>query len=77
MAFHFEKPPSFTFKAGQALAWTLIAPPETEDEGSMRNFWIASAPVEPDLMIATRIRDSAFKRVLEAGMITPTQGQAP
>src|SRR5262249_35731752 len=65
MAFHFEKPPGFAFKAGQALAWTLINPPETDDKGSMRNFSIASAPVEPDLMIATRMRDTAFKRVLK------------
>lgn len=64
MAFHFEKPPGFAFKAGQALAWTLIDPPETDDEGEMRNFSIASAPGEPDLMIATRMRDTAFKRVL-------------
>ena len=65
MAFHFEKPPGFAFKAGQALAWTLINPPETDDEGVMRNFSIASAPGEPDLMIATRMRDTAFKRVLK------------
>ncbi|MGH9765927.1 MAG: FAD-dependent oxidoreductase [Blastocatellia bacterium] len=65
MAFHFEKPPGFAFKAGQALAWTLIDPPETDDEGGMRNFSIASAPAEPNLMIATRMRDSAFKRVLK------------
>ncbi|MBO0861560.1 MAG: FAD-dependent oxidoreductase [Chloracidobacterium sp.] len=65
MAFHFEKPPGFAFKAGQALAWTLIDPPETDDEGGMRNFSIASAPGEPELMIATRMRDSAFKRVLK------------
>ena len=65
MAFHFEKPPGFDFKAGQALAWTLIDPPEIDDEGGVRNFSIASAPVEPDLMIATRMRDTAFKRVLK------------
>jgi Oxidoreductase FAD-binding domain len=65
MAFHFEKPPGFAFKAGQALAWTLIDPPETDDEGVMRNFSIASAPGEADLMIATRMRDTAFKRVLK------------
>jgi ferredoxin-NADP reductase len=65
MAFHFEKPPGFAFKAGQALAWTLIDPPETDDKGGVRNFSIASAPVEPDLMIATRMRDTAFKRVLK------------
>ena len=65
MAFHFEKPPGFAFKAGQALAWTLIDPPETDNEGGMRNFSIASAPGESDLMIATRMRDTAFKRVLK------------
>lgn len=65
MAFHFEKPPGFAFKAGQAIAWTLLDPPETDDEGATRNFTIASAPVEADLMIATRMRDSAFKRVLK------------
>jgi len=65
IAFHFEKPPGFAFKAGQALAWTLIDPPETDDEGGARNFSIASAPGEPDLMIATRMRDTAFKRVLK------------
>ena len=65
MAFHFEKPPGFAFKAGQALAWTLLDPPETDDESRMRNFSIASAPGEPDLMIATRMRDTAFKRVLK------------
>ena len=65
MAFHFEKPPGFAFKAGQALAWTLIDPPETDDVGVMRNFSIASAPGEADLMIATRMRDTAFKRVLK------------
>ena len=32
MAFHFEKPPGFAFKAGQALAWTLIDPPETDGD---------------------------------------------
>src|SRR5262249_57000344 len=65
MAFHFEKPRGFAFKAGQALAWTLIDPPEIDAEGGMRNFSIASAPGEPDLMIATRMRDTAIKRALK------------
>jgi ferredoxin-NADP reductase len=65
MAFHFEKPPGFAFKAGQALSWTLVDPPETDAEGNTRNFSIASAPGEADLMIATRMRDSAFKRALK------------
>ncbi len=64
MAFHFEKPPHFKFIAGQAADFTLIDPPETDPEGNKRSFSLASAPFEEDLMIATRMRDSAFKRSL-------------
>ncbi len=66
MAFHFEKPPEFTFKAGQSIDLTLINPPQTDAEGNARTFTIASAPSERDLMVATRMRDTAFKRVLKA-----------
>src|SRR5689334_15199288 len=65
-AFYFEKPDGFQFKAGQFLRFTLIDAPETDDEGNGRNFSIASAPHEPELMIATRTRDTAFKRVLRS-----------
>src|ERR1051326_6573982 len=64
MAFFFEKPPSFAFKAGQSLDLTLINPPKTDEKGNTRPFTIAGAPGDADLMIATRLRDSAFKRVL-------------
>jgi ferredoxin-NADP reductase len=64
MAFHFEKPEGFTYRAGQFGDWSLINPPETDDRGNSREFSLASAPYEPDLMIATRMRDTAFKRVL-------------
>lgn len=64
MAFHFEKPRGFRHRAGQSLLLRLIDPPETDDEGDSRTFTIASADHEPDLMIATRMRDTAFKRVL-------------
>jgi ferredoxin-NADP reductase len=63
MAFHLEKPPGFQFKAGQYMNITLIEPPETDDEGNTRSFSIASAPFEADLVVATRLRDTAFKRV--------------
>ena len=66
MAFHFEKPPGFQFKAGQFVRMALIDPPETDDEGDDRSFSIASAPAEPELIFATRMRDTAFKRVLKA-----------
>ena len=65
MAFHFSKPPEFRHQAGQSLLMKLIDPPETDGEGDARNFTIASAPHEPELMIATRMRDTAFKRVLK------------
>jgi ferredoxin-NADP reductase len=65
-AFRFEKPPNWVFKAGQCLDVTLLAPPETDGEGNTRAFSIASAPDEETLMVATRMRDTAFKRVLGA-----------
>jgi ferredoxin-NADP reductase len=65
MAFWFEKPEGFTFKPGQFIELSLIDPPETDEQGNARAFSIASAPHENDLMIATRIREVAFKIVLE------------
>src|ERR1043165_7257806 len=65
MAFHFEKPGGFVFKAGQFGDFTLINPSETDAEGNIRGFSLASAPYEADLMFATRMRDTAFKRVLK------------
>ena len=39
-------------------------PPETDAEGNTRGFSINSAPDDPDLIFTTRLRDTAFKRVL-------------
>lgn len=58
MAFHFEKPPGFAHQAGQNALFKL------GDES--RTFSVASAPHEPHITVATRMRDSAFKRVLKA-----------
>lgn len=66
MAFRFEKPVHWTFKAGQSLDMTLLNPPETDAEGNKRAFSIASAPHEDSVMIATRMRDTAFKRTLKS-----------
>ena len=65
MAFHFEKPGGFAFKAGQFGDFTLINPVETDAEGNTRGFSLASAPYEDILMFATRMRDTAFKRTLK------------
>ena len=64
MAFHFEKPSGFVFKPGQTADITLINPPESDAEGNVRTFSIASSPQDDRLMFATRMRDTAFKRVL-------------
>ena len=63
-AFRFEKPSNWIFKAGQFLDMTLLDPAETDAEGNTRAFSIASAPHEETLLVATRMRDTAFKRVL-------------
>ncbi len=65
MAFHFEKPEGFAYKAGQFADCVLINPAETDAEGSTRVFSLASAPYEDDLILATRMRDTAFKRILK------------
>jgi len=65
MAFHFEKPAQFDFKPGQSADVTLSNPPEIDSEGNTRTFSIASSPFENQLVFATRMRDTAFKRSLK------------
>ncbi|HEY5331293.1 MAG TPA: FAD-dependent oxidoreductase [Acidobacteriaceae bacterium] len=65
MAFHFAKPEGFTFTPGQAGDFSLDNPPETDAEGNKRSFSLAGAPYEEDLIVATRMRDTAFKRSLK------------
>jgi ferredoxin-NADP reductase len=66
MAFHFARPAGFDFQAGQSINLELIEPPETDAKGNRRTFSVASAPFESEITIATRMRDTAFKRVLKA-----------
>ena len=64
LGYIFEKPKGFHFKAGQHIRMTLINPLETDSEGNSRFFSLANSPQEPELLIAMRMRDTAFKRVL-------------
>ena len=66
MAFQFQKPPGWNFKAGQFVDTTILDPPETDGEGNTRAFSISSAPHEPTIMVTTRLRDTAFKRVMKS-----------
>jgi ferredoxin-NADP reductase len=65
MAFHFAKPDGLEFKAGQFADYTLINPAKTDDEGNTRGFSLVQAPFEGDLVVATRMRDTAFKQTLK------------
>ena len=63
-AFTFKKPSDFHFTAGQHVRMTLLNPPETDKEGDSRFLSLASTPHDSDLLFAMRMRDTAFKRVL-------------
>lgn len=55
----------FSFKAGQNADFTLIDPPETDAEGNTRTFSFATSPnTKGAFAVATRMRDTAFKRSL-------------
>ncbi len=64
-AFHLSKPDGFEYEPGQTIDLTLIDPKEMDAEGPVRTFSLVSAPHEPQLMFATRMRDTAFKRALK------------
>jgi len=65
MTFHFQKPTGWRFKPGRYVDMTLLDPSETDSEGNVRSLSIASGPHEVTLMVATRMRDTAFKRELK------------
>jgi ferredoxin-NADP reductase len=78
MSFRFEKPTGFEYTAGQFADYTLPDPPETDAEGNTRGFSFSSAPYETYLMATTRMRDTAFKRVLgDAAIGTEVELDAP
>lgn len=64
MAFHFTKPADFTFKPGQAIDLVLPAAPTADPASGRHTFSLVSAPGEGRLTIATRMRDSPYKRAL-------------
>ena len=66
MAFHFEKPGGFDFKAGQAIDLVLRAPAVNDVLPARHTFSIVSAPHENGLTIATRMRGSPFKQAMSA-----------
>jgi ferredoxin-NADP reductase len=66
LAFRFEKPAGFEFRAGQHVRLVLPGPATRPVAETSRRFSLASAPTEPFLMIATRMRGTPFKDALAA-----------
>ena len=62
IAFHFDKPHGFSCKAVQFGDFTLASPPETDAEGNVRTFTLASAP--PPAMVA------AMRKLLDDSGVT-------
>ncbi|MGQ0656784.1 MAG: ferredoxin--NADP reductase [Chromatiales bacterium] len=78
MAFHFEKPSGFSFKPGQALDVVLIDSPTADAQSARHTFSLVSAPFQGDLVVATRMRDSAFKRAFKSLSIgSPVKLEGP
>lgn len=64
MAFYFQRPAGFAFKAGQAIDLILPAAEVAGGQSQRHAFSLVSAPFEDELVITTRMRDSVFKRAL-------------
>lgn len=65
-ALHFRKPEGFTYQPGQTISLVLPRAEGSEPPTQKHTFSLVSAPHQDDLCIATRIRDSEFKRTLDA-----------
>ena len=78
MAFHFHKPAGFAFKPGQAVELILNPSAQVGPNKVGHAFSLVSAPFQDELVIATRMRDSAFKRALrELPLGTPVWIDGP
>ena len=64
MAFQFEKPKGFVFKAGQYIDLTLLGSQPGSSNGLSHTFSIASSPSDQELVVTTRMRNTVFKQAL-------------
>jgi ferredoxin-NADP reductase len=66
MAFQFEKPNTFVFKAGQYIDLTLSGslPQLGPSDGMTHTFSIASSPLDEELVVTTRTRNTVFKQAI-------------
>jgi ferredoxin-NADP reductase len=66
LAFEFQRPRSFLFRPGQFIDLSLQGLPAKGLTGLTHTFSIASSCFASDILLATRMRDSLFKRTLSA-----------
>jgi len=64
MAFQFEKPKDFVFKAGQHIDLTLSGSQPGPSHGLTHTFSIASSPLDEELVVTTRMRTTVFKQAI-------------
>src|SRR5713226_10719592 len=64
MAFQFEKPKDFVFKAGQHIDLTLLASQSGSSNRLTHTFSIASSPFDEELLVTSRMRNTVFKQAL-------------
>lgn len=68
----------FPYKPGQTIDLTFPAAPHSDASGNMRTFSLAGAPGRDHIVVATRVRGSAFKRSLvEAPLGTTLEIDGP
>jgi len=60
-----EKPDVFKFQPGQFCRLTVPDAGINDDKGLTRTLSIASSPSEKELIFATRLSDSAFKKTIK------------
>lgn len=66
MVFRFEKPAGYRFTAGQFCFLNLPDRGFNDERGLRRHLSIASSPIENELLFATKMSESAFKKTLRA-----------
>lgn len=65
LAFYLEKPADLTYQPGQHPTVQIVNPTETDAEGDSRTFSFITIPSDNEIGFATRLRDTAFKRILK------------
>lgn len=66
LAFELARPAGYEYQAGQSAHVRLLAPPLTDSAGDTRELTLASAPYMDRLLFVVRLRNTAFKRSLQA-----------